>query len=354
MNGPVAYGFSPRIAELFTRCRPSGVGVQPARVVRADRNQVLLATANRHLRVGYPEEQLQCATGDWVCLGLNGHMEPAVLAVLPRYSQLARKRAFDKSTQAQVLAANMDLVGVVVPIDRPFSHNRLERTLVAAWNSGATPLVILTKADLANGHDDVVGQVIEQAAGVEVITTSAEQGDGLDELMLRLGAGTTLVLLGPSGAGKSTLINALACAQLQDTGSVRAADGRGKHTTTARELVPLPGGSVLMDTPGIRGLALWDAEAGMDAVFGDVEELFAECRFNDCGHGSEPGCAVQAAMEEGLLEPRRWHSYLKMQRELAHLHIRQNVAERRKDARSFAKSVKADAEFRGKLHKSRR
>jgi ribosome biogenesis GTPase len=171
--------------------------------------------------------------------------------------------------------------------------------------------------------------------------------------MLRLHPGTTMVLLGPSGAGKSTLINALADQQLQNTGAVRSVDGRGKHTTTARELVPLPGGAVLMDTPGIRGLALWDAEAGIDAVFGDIEELFAGCRFNDCGHEYEPGCAVQKAMAEGSLEPRRWQSYLKMQREMAHLHRRQNVTESRKDARSFARSVRAAAEIRGTRHKKR-
>ncbi|HEY8296115.1 MAG TPA: GTPase RsgA [Micrococcaceae bacterium] len=316
------------MAELYEK-HSAGARSGPARVIRADRNRVLLAAPSGHLPVPYPAEGFPCATGDWVSLGANERGERVILSVLPRFSQLARKQAFDKSTEAQILAANIDLVGVVVPIDRPLSHNRLERTLVAAWDSGAAPLVILTKADLANGNDDVVGGVVERAAGAEVITTSAEQGDGLEELMLRLRPGTTMVLLGPSGAGKSTLINALAGQHLQATGAV------------------------LMDTPGIRGLALWDADAGIDAVFGDIEELFAGCRFNDCGHEYEPGCAVQEAMAEGSLEPRRWQSYLKMQREMAHLHRRQNVAESRKDARSFARSVRAAAEIRGTRHKKR-
>jgi ribosome biogenesis GTPase len=252
---------------------------------------------------------------------------------------LSRKRAFEASSEAQVLGANMDVVGIVVPVDRPLTHNRLERTLVAAWDSGATPLVIITKADLADLADDVVGTVVGQAAGVDVVTTSAENGDGLDELLGHLPPGGTLVLLGPSGAGKSTLINALAGVATQETGAVRAADGKGRHTTTSRELVPLPGGAVLMDTPGVRGFGIFDAEEGMEEMFGDLEELFEHCRFSDCAHGREPGCAVQSALADGVLAERRWASYLKLQRELAALARRHDAAAQRAYQREWHQKI---------------
>ncbi|MET3922399.1 ribosome biogenesis GTPase [Arthrobacter sp. UYEF20] len=271
-----------------------------------DRNRVLVAVGEGTAHLPYPRAGDLPATGDWVWLGVNNAGEPAIVGVLPRHSELSRKRAFEASSEAQVLGANMDIVGVVVPVDRPLTHNRLERTLVAAWDSGAMPLVIITKADLSEVADDVVGQVVLQAAGVDVVTTSAEHGDGLDELLAHLPAGGTLVLLGPSGAGKSTLINALAGFDAQETGEVRTGDGKGRHTTTSRELVPLQGGAVLMDTPGVRGFGLFDADDGMEEIFGDLEELFGQCRFSDCAHNSEPGCAVQAALADGTLDDRRW------------------------------------------------
>ena len=348
MNTLSEYGFTDRIRGLFSFSFPSTVsspdhaGLVPARSVRADRGRVLLITDSGPLHV---ETDGTVVTGDWVALARNddGASPPAVVGILPRYSSLQRKRAHDPLSEAQVLGANIDLVGMVVPIDRPLSANRLERTLVAAWDSGAVPIVILTKADLSNRFDEVVAQTVERARGVEVFTTSAEAGDGLDALHTRIGTGNTLALIGPSGAGKSTLINALAGFHAQDTGEVRAGDGRGRHTTTARELIPLGSGSVLMDTPGVRGFALWDAENGLEAVFGDIEELFMHCRFNDCAHDAEPGCAVQTAIDSGVLEERRWLSYRKMQRELASLHRRQSVAEQRRHGRSFHRMAKEAA-----------
>lgn len=345
MNTLLDYGFTDRIRGLFSYSFPSPdtSSPEPARVIRADRGRVLLMTGSGPLQV---ETGASIVTGDWVALARNdddGALPPAIVGTLPRYSTLQRKRAHDPLSEAQVLGANIDLVGVVVPIDRPLSANRLERTLVAAWDSGAVPLVILTKADLTSRFDEVVAQTVERARGVEVFTTSAEAGDGLDALHARIGSGSTLALIGPSGAGKSTLINALVGFEAQHTGDVRAGDGKGRHTTTARELIPLGAGSVLMDTPGVRGFALWDAEDGLEAVFGDIEELFRSCRFRDCAHDSEPGCAVRAAIESGVVEERRWLSYRKMQRELASLHRRQSVAEQRRHDRSFHRIAKEAA-----------
>ena len=350
MNTLSEYGFTDRIRDLFSSTFPSALtspgnpALEPARAIRADRGRVLLITNHGPLHV---VGDGTVVTGDWVALARNndddGAVPPAVVGILPRYSTLQRKKAHDPLSEAQVLGANIDLVGVVVPIDRPLSANRLERTLVAAWDSGAVPLVILTKADLSSRFDAVVSQTAELARGVEVFTTSAEAGDGLDALHFRIGAGSTLALIGPSGAGKSTLINALVGFHTQDTGEVRAGDGKGRHTTTARELIPLGSSSVLMDTPGVRGFALWDAEDGLEAVFGDIEKLFLNCRFTDCAHDSEPGCAVQTALGTGELEERRWLSYGKMQRELASLHRRHSIAEQRRHGRSFHRMAKEAA-----------
>lgn len=315
-------------------------GTRPGRVVRVDRNRVLVAVVDGTLHLPYPRAAGVPATGDWVWLGGTAG-DSGILGVLPRTSELSRKRAFQDSSESQVLGANLDVVGVVVPVDRPLSHNRLERTLVAAWDSGAKPLVIITKADLAGVADDVVGRVALQAAGVAVVATSADQGDGLDALLAELPPGGTLVLLGPSGAGKSSLINALVGFEAQDTGAVRAADGRGRHTTAFRELVPLPGGAVVMDTPGVRGFGLFDADGGMEEMFAELEELFTRCRFSDCAHDREPGCAVKAALADGSLDERRWASYLKLQRELSALARRHDAAARRAYQREWRQKIAA-------------
>lgn len=346
MNPLQQYGYTDRVARLFSLHPPSTAApaASPARVVRADRTRLLLATEQGLLRVRSHEVLV---TGDWVAV--TGGEDPRIVGVLPRWAVLQRKRAHDPLPEAQLLGANVDLVGVVVPLDRALSANRLERTLVAARDSGAVPLVVLTKADLSSRFDAVVADTVQRARGAEVFTTSAEDGDGLDDLRARVGAGQTLALLGPSGAGKSSLVNALIGRNMQDTGRVRAGDGRGRHTTTARELVPIGDGAVLMDTPGLRGFALWDAEDGLAAVFGEIEDLFASCRFRDCAHDAEPGCAVQLALLSGALGERRWLSYRKMQRELESLHRRQNPPERRSHDRSPKRAVR-DA-VRGKEHR---
>lgn len=339
-HGPIEYGFTPTTAEHFLNNPVADPGdYTPGRVVRLDRNRILVASNQGLLHLPYPSRGPAPATGDWVWLGHNTAGETAVVAILPRHSALSRKRAFESSSEEQVLGANIDIVAVVVPMDRPLTHNRLERTLVAAWDSAATPLVVITKADLANIADDVVGEVLLQAAGVEVVTTSAEQGDGIDELLRHIPPGATLVMLGPSGAGKSTLINALTGRRQQATGAVRAGDGKGRHTTTSRELVPLPGGAVLMDTPGVRGFGLFDADDGMEEMFGDLEELFEQCRFSDCSHQAEPGCAVLEALTDGSLDQRRWASYLKLQKELAALSRKHDAAARRAYQREWHQKV---------------
>ncbi len=297
--------------------------LRPARVVRVDRRQLLVAEAGGLLSV---PAAAAAAIGDWVAL--SGSPD-RVEGVLPRTGVLQRKKAHDPLSQAQVVAANVEVALIAVPIDRPLSTNRLERTLVAARDSGARPLVVLTKADLTGVHDAVVGATVQRAGTAEVITTSALTGDGCETLAASLRPGETCVLIGPSGAGKSSLVNALVGDQVQDTGRVRAGDGKGRHTTTARTLIPLGDGVVLIDTPGLRGFALWDADEGLDAEFRDIADLASGCRFRDCVHDGEPGCAVTAALADGSLEARRWASYRRMAAELTALHRRQDAALRR-------------------------
>ncbi len=222
-----------------------------------------------------------------------------------------------KRSEGQILAANVDHAIVAVSLAAELDLGRIERFLALAWESGAQPLVVLTKADLvpdAVTRAHLVQDVELSAPGVTVLTVSAVDGDGLDVLRAAVGDGTT-VLLGQSGAGKSTLVNALVGADVMDVKAIRDVDGKGRHTTTTRNLLALPGGGVLIDTPGLRGVGLWDAETGVGQVFAEIEELAQQCRFHDCAHGAEPGCAVLAAVDAGELQVRRLESYRKLVRE---------------------------------------
>ncbi|WP_312881884.1 ribosome small subunit-dependent GTPase A [Actinomadura alba] len=249
-------------------------------------------------------------TGDWAALRPSS--DPELVALLPRRSAIVRASA-SRSSHGQVLAANIDTVVVAVSLAAPLDAGRVERLLALAWDSGARPVVALTKADLAADADAVHADVRALAPGVDIVTTSAATGQDMDVLTALL-SGTT-VLLGPSGAGKSTLGNVLLGEDVLATGAVRAQDGKGRHTTVHRELVLLPGGGVLIDTPGLRGIGLYDAADGLQQVFSEIERLAQDCRFGDCGHDTEPGCAVQDAIQAGELTERRLRSHRKLQRE---------------------------------------
>jgi ribosome biogenesis GTPase len=279
------------------------------------------------------------AVGDWVAL-----RDRAIQAVLPRRSAFLRKVNLG-AAEAQVLAANLDAIFVVTGLDADFSPRRLERYLTLAWESGATPVVVLTKADLC---DDPYGRLLEAeqvALGVPVHLVSNLTGEGVDELAPYLGPAQTVALLGSSGVGKSSLANRLLGEETQATKAL-AGDGTGRHTTTARQLFRLPAGALLVDTPGLREVQLWDAGDGIQEAFGDVDELAADCRFNDCAHQREPGCAVQQAIDEGRLPRERLQSYRLLQRELRRLALKQDArlrAEERKKRVAFAKSLRKTA-----------
>lgn len=302
----------------------------PGRVVRRDRGgwtlagtwpdppvTNLLAELRGRLHGAMRSDELP-AVGDWVLATPRVSEGRATIeAVLPRTSALVRHAA-GPVTEAQVVAANVDIALIAVPLDAPENPRRVERELAAVWESGATPVIVGTKADLVDDPDDAIGWIVAVAAGVDVVPVDGLSGDGTDALAPWLSPGVTLVLFGPSGAGKSTLANHLLGADLLDTGEVREGDKRGRHTTTHRELFELPSGALLIDTPGIRELGLWDAEEGLAATFADVDEAATRCRFGDCEHAREPGCAVRAAIDDGSLALERLAAWDKLRRELAH------------------------------------
>ena len=297
----VPLGWDDRVAALYASVAEPHH--QPARVGRVDRDRCTVRTAAGQLRAAAP---VLPTTGDWVALRTDP--EPAVDVILPRWSALER--------EGQLLAADIDVVFVVASLDRPLNLNRIERELVLAWDSGARPVVILTKADATPEADMLAKTVDARAVGVDVITTSAATGQGVDELLAHLRPNRTAVLLGPSGAGKSTLVNRLLRDESEATGEVREGDHKGRHTTSSRHLLVIPGGGVLIDTPGLRSVGLTGAEGGVALAFPDVEKIAEGCRFRDCRHTGEPGCAVVAAVDDGRLDRDRVSSYLKLQGEL--------------------------------------
>ena len=251
------------------------------------------------------------AVGDWVGVQRNGDAA-TITSILPRRSAFLRKRA-GFGSEEQVLAANVDTAFLLAGLDDDFSLRRLERYITTAWDSGAAPVIVLTKADLCADVGAAVLSVETVAIGVPVVPLSNVTGEGLDGLAPHLAPGRTVVLLGSSGVGKSTLLNRLAGTELMRTAEI-AADGTGRHTTTHRELVRLPDGALVIDTPGLRELQFWEGD--VSAAFDDIEALAAECRFRDCAHAREPGCAVLAAVDDGRLELGRLRSWRKFQREL--------------------------------------
>jgi ribosome biogenesis GTPase / thiamine phosphate phosphatase len=299
----VAYGWSDRVAALY-HSHPASHPSSPARVTRVERSACTVVDRSgveRPLPVTAP-----VAVGDWVVIAAD-----RLEALLARWSSLERQDP--DGARAQVLAANVDLVLVTVPADRP-NAARAERELTLAWDSGARPVVVLTKTDLGGEH--LAGELASRLVGADIVATSAETGAGVDQLASLLAPGQTAVLLGPSGAGKSTLTNALVGEHCQMTAAVRAQDRRGRHTTSSRQLLALASGGVLIDTPGLRSLGLMSAD-GIGEVFPDVDGYACACRFRDCQYRDEPGCAVTAAVAAGQLGAERLASYRKLVREAA-------------------------------------
>jgi ribosome biogenesis GTPase len=308
--------FAAAFAPYAERCVPGRVTLEHQKIYRVSTaDGEILARVRGRLRHLAERRDRFPAVGDWVAVqpGAGAADEGAIDALLPRRSRFSRKVA-GETTEEQVVAANIDTVFLVSGLDHDFNLRRIERYLTTAWNGGARPVIVLNKADLVDDIGTVVREVETVASGAPILAVSSKRGEGVEGLLAFLGPGQTGAFLGSSGVGKSTLINRLRGDERQRTAEVRASDSRGRHTTTHRELLELPGGGLLIDTPGMREVQLW--EGSLDDAFADIHALAAGCHFRDCRHTTEPRCAVAVAAGNGGLDPARLASFQQLQREL--------------------------------------
>ncbi len=336
-----ALGWSP----FFSQQVPPDERLHPARVVEVQRSAYRVAgnageihaelTGRlRHAGGDWP------AIGDWVLIDTHG----SIHHVLPRKSKFSRKAAGDETVE-QIVAANIDTAFLLTSLNGDLNARRVERYLAIMWESGAQPVILLSKSDLCNDATAAMGAVAGVAPGVPIHAISVITRSGLEHVESYLRAGETIVLLGSSGVGKSTLINHLLGRPVQKIAGIREDDDRGRHTTTARRLFVLPSGGMLIDTPGMRELQLWDVDAGLSSSFEDIEALAEGCRFRDCRHDSEPGCAVRGAINKGRLNADRFESYLKLRRELSYLARKQDVLARVEENKRWKRLHKAHKEM---------
>ena len=318
------YGWTDYFADAFQK-KYARSGFIAGRVVLQQRGSYTVVTENGPVtarptgRLLHEADDIgQPCVGDWVALLMDKKAGiGTVQAVLPRKSALVRRAIEDASRATQIIAANIDVAFIVTSLNADLNLRRIQRYLAAVRQSGAQPVVVLTKADLVDNAAEKIAEMRDQDIDCPVVAISSRSGQGLDEFLSHVRAGETCVMIGSSGVGKSTLVNTLLSEDRMVTREVREADDQGRHTTSHRELIVLPSGGMLVDTPGIREIGLLDAEEGVADVFDDVEELMTQCKFSNCSHISEPGCAVQGAIKDGTLTGDRWTHFVQLQLEMA-------------------------------------
>ncbi|AKG21563.1 ribosome small subunit-dependent GTPase A [Calothrix sp. 336/3] len=341
------WGWNDFFANHFTPYHHQGFSV--ARVVIECRNSYILQSENAELsaevtgKLRYRANKRQDfpAVGDWVVIRVREKEKTATIhEILPRKSKFSRKASGAETTE-QIVATNIDTVFLVSGLDGDFNPRRIERYLILAWESGANPVIVLNKADICPNLEECLAEVESVALGVPIITISAATSQGLEALQTYLQPGQTVALLGSSGVGKSTITNQLLGETVQTVQTVRQGDNRGKHTTTHRELLRLPNRGLIIDTPGMRELQMWSGDEGISGSFADIEELAQQCRFRDCQHKHEPGCAVRQALQDGSLDASRFANYQKLQREIKYMETKQDQREYIAEKEKWKKITKA-------------
>ncbi|WP_234122734.1 ribosome small subunit-dependent GTPase A [Clostridium hydrogenum] len=346
------YGFNDYFKNEFKQFEEKGM--QPARVAMEEKGMYKLYTevgevtakvSGKFQYEAISNEDFP-AVGDFVAVSIRkNEMEATIHAVLKRKSCFTRKKNVAVDFEAQIFAANFDYVFIVTSLNHNFNLRRIERYLTMVWNTGGIPVLILSKADLCDNLSERLEEVQEIAMGVSVHAISSFEGIGIGEISRYLTEGKTAVVVGSSGVGKSTLLNKLAGEELMETSEIRENDSRGRHTTTHRELFIVPSGGIIIDTPGTRLIGIWDADTGVDEAFQDIEEFAKKCKFSNCEHKDEPGCAVRRAIEEGTIDEKRLESYLKLKKETRFMEAKQKRIiriQQKNSAKSKGKGYKRD------------
>lgn len=337
------YGYSEFFNEQINTLDIGDVELIPARVIEVHREEYKIVsdygekTARLKASLFYNDESsIYPAIGDFVLVKRNPYGEDVIYRVLDRKSKFSRMDTWNN--KEQIVATNFDYVFIISSLNQDFNINKMERYISTSWDSGGNPVIILTKADLCDDCNKYLESLESIAIGVPIIVVSSHNGIGLEEVQKYIKAKNTIVFLGSSGVGKSSLVNAIAHKDIMKVNDIRFDDDKGRHTTTHRQLIMLENGSMIIDTPGMRELGMWDVSDGISTTFNEIDNLAKNCRFSDCKHTSEPGCAIKAALEVGELSEDRWKNYVKLMKEAVFAKRKENINQMLKE-KSYKKNI---------------